>query len=57
MNFEYIVLAAFRTDSEGSVWYSKYKTIKGFLTSMEEVLKTREPDYISIRVIRKTLGE
>lgn len=48
-----IVFAAFRVDEEKSIFYRKYKTMKGFLGSLKAVIESQRPDYISIRVIKK----
>ena len=48
-----IILAAFRIEKRNSVAYRRYRTIEGFLEGIKEVIENKEPDYISIRIIRQ----
>lgn len=47
-----IIMAAFKTTEEKSIKYTKYKTIGGFIKAIEKVIREREPDYISVRIIK-----
>lgn len=49
---KWYVIAAFRTDSERSVAYTKCRTLQGFLRAVERVIVYDEPDYVSIRVVQ-----
>lgn len=51
--FKEIVLAGFRIEKRNSVAYRRYRTIEGFLEGIKEVIENKEPDYISIRIIRQ----
>ena len=48
-----IVLAAFRVTDSNSIAYKRYKTLEGFLRGIEQIISQENPDYISVRVIKR----
>jgi hypothetical protein len=46
-----IVMAGFSINKSNSLFYKRYKTVKGFLKGLEIGLDL-SPDYISIRIIK-----
>lgn len=47
-----IVLAAFNIHKSNSIAYRRYQTIEGFAKAIANIIKTLEPDYISVRIIK-----
>ena len=47
------ILAAFRIDKVKSVAYIKRETLGAFIHNLEEIIKDKDPDYISIRIIKE----
>jgi hypothetical protein len=48
-----IVIAAFSIEEDKAVFYRKYKTLKGFQRAIKAVIESLNPDYISVRIIKK----
>lgn len=53
MTVEKYVFAAFKITEERSVAYIKRKSLDSFIGNLRTVIEAEDPDYISIRIIKK----